>query len=258
VMLAEPLTLLFYRDPSDPVFYYTVMGFRLLPLCMPLALWSLVYVSYAQTAEKRIMSVILPVVDGMLGVVVCSFFLIPRMQMNGLYISNILNGVICAVITLVGAWAVLKRFPGNMEDLLAIPQRIGVGSEDRIDISVTSEEEVLDVSEQVGEFCLRHAIDARRSFFASLCMEEMSGNIVKHGFPLDNKHHGADIRVVRKNDEIILRVRDNCSAFDPSEYHRVMQLDEADRNIGIRLVYGIAKEITYQNLLGMNVLTIRI
>ena len=121
-----------------------------------------------------------------------------------------------------------------------------------------SEEEVLDVSEQVGEFCLRHEIDARRSFFASLCMEEMAGNIVKHGFPLDNKHHSADIRVVRKNDEIILRVRDNCSAFDPSEYHRVMQLDEAGRNIGIRLVYGIAKEITYQNLLGMNVLTIRI
>ena len=145
-----------------------------------------------------------------------------------------------------------------MEDMLAIPQRIGVGSEDRIDISVTSEEEVLDVSEQVGEFCLRHEIDARRSFFASLCMEEMAGNIVKHGFPLDNKHHSADIRVVRKNDEIILRVRDNCSAFDPSEYHRVMQLDEAGRNIGIRLVYGIAKEITYQNLLVMNVLTIRI
>ena len=56
----------------------------------------------------------------------------------------------------------------------------------------------------------------------------------------------------------ILRVRDNCSAFDPSEYHRVMQLDEDGRNIGIRLVYGITNDIKYQNLLGMNVLTIRI
>lgn len=65
-------------------------------------------------------------------------------------------------------------------------------------------------------------------------------------------------RVVQKNDEIILRVRDNCSAFDPSEYHRVMQLDEDGRNIGIRLVYGIANDVKYQNLLGMNVLTIRI
>ena len=145
-----------------------------------------------------------------------------------------------------------------MEDMLAIPQRIGVGSEDRIDISVTSEEEVLDVSEQVGEFCLRHEIDARRSFFASLCMEEMAGNIVKHGFPLDKKHHSADIRVVRKGDELILRIRDNCAAFDPSAYHRTMAPDEQGKNIGIRLVYSIAKDVQYQNLLGLNNLVIRI
>ena len=37
-----------------------------------------------------------------------------------------------------------------------------------------------------------------------------------------------------------------------------MQLDEDGRNIGIRLVYGIANDVKYQNLLGMNVLTIRI
>ena len=38
VLCAEPLTRLFYQDPSDPVYHYTVMGFRLLPLCMPLSL----------------------------------------------------------------------------------------------------------------------------------------------------------------------------------------------------------------------------
>ena len=39
---------------------------------------------------------------------------------------------------------------------------------------------------------------------------------------------------------------------------KVMQPGESDQNIGIRLVYGIAKEVKYQNLLGMNVLTMRI
>ena len=38
VLCAEPLTRLFYQDPSDTVYHYTVMGFRLLPLCMPLSL----------------------------------------------------------------------------------------------------------------------------------------------------------------------------------------------------------------------------
>jgi len=34
--------------------------------------------------------------------------------------------------------------------------------------------------------------------------------------------------------------------------------DDPWRNVGIRMVYKIASEINYQNLLGMNVLTIRI
>ena len=258
ILLAEPLTRMFYRDPSDPIYYYTVMGFRLLPLCMPLALWSVVYVPYAQAAEKRVISVVLPIVDGMIGVVVCSFILIPTMKMNGLYVSNILNGVICAAVILVGAWLTLKRFPRSLEDLMAIPERIGVEPEARIDISVTCLDEVTDVSRRIGEFCQRRGIDARRSFIASLCMEEMACNIVEHGFTKDSKQHSADIRVVHKNDEIIMRIRDNCTAFDPSEYHKVMRPGEDGRNVGIQLVYGVARKVTYQNLLGMNVLTMRI
>ncbi len=258
VLMAEPLTRMFYRDPSDPIYYYTMMGFRLLPLCMPLALWSLVYVPYAQAAEKRIVSVVLPIVDGMVGVVVCSFILIPVMKMNGLYISNILNGVICAAVILVGAWIDLKRFPRNLEDMMAIPERIGVGPDERIDISITSMKEVADVSLRIDAFCKARGVDERRAFFASLCMEEMAGNIVEHGFTKDRKQHSADIRVVHKDDAVILRIRDDCTAFDPTEYHKVMKMDEDGKNAGIQLVYGIAKEVQYQNLLGMNVLTMLI
>lgn len=139
-----------------------------------------------------------------------------------------------------------------------IPERIGVGPENRIDISVTSSEEVIEVSRQIEAFCRRQGVDARRTFFASLCMEEMAGNVVAHGFPLDQKQNIADIRVVHKEDEVILRIRDNCAAFNPSAYHKSMQPKSDGGNTGIRLVYGIAKKVEYQNLLGINVLTIRI
>ena len=210
IIFAKPLTDLFFHDPSAPIYNYTVMGFRLLPLCMPWALWSLCYVPYAQAAEKKIISV------------------------------------------------VLKRIPHNIEDMMAIPERIGVGSEERIDISVTTEEEVLDVSMKINDFCKKRGIDNRRAFLSSLCMEEMAGNIVQHGFSKDSKEHSIDIRVVHKDDDIILRIRDNCSAFDPSEYNKVMLYDDIGKNIGIRIVYGIAEKVDYQNLLGMNVLTIRL
>ena len=86
----------------------------------------------------------------------------------------------------------------------------------------------------------------------------MAGNVVTHGFAKDNRSHSADIRVIHKDDELVLRIRDNCESFNPSEYARLMEPGEADRNVGIRLVYRIASKVSCQNLLGMNVLTIRI
>ena len=37
-----------------------------------------------------------------------------------------------------------------------------------------------------------------------------------------------------------------------------MESDGAGHNVGIRLAYKLAKEVNYQNLLGLNVLTMRI
>lgn len=89
-------------------------------------------------------------------------------------------------------------------------------------------------------------------------MEEMAGNVVEHGFSIDQKQHSIDIRVAHKNDEIILRIRDNCMAFNPSDRMKKMEPGELGKNIGIHLVYQMASHVSYQNLLGLNVLTIRI
>ena len=258
VLFAEPLTRLFYRDPADPVYSMTVMGFRILPLCMPPAMVSLHFACYAQTAEKKALSIVLPIVDGAVGVVLFSFLLIPALKMNGLYISNVLNGFLCAAVILINARIELKRFPRSLEDLMAIPKHFGAAEDARIDITVRNMDEVMDVSRQVIDFCGRRGIDRRRAYFAGLCMEEMAGNVVTHGFPKDKKKHSVDIRVVHSGETVILRIRDNCIAFNPSEHARVMQTDDKIKNAGIRLVYKIAGEVSYQHLLGLNVLTIRL
>ena len=57
---------------------------------------------------------------------------------------------------------------------------------------------------------------------------------------------------------MILRIRDNCEAFNPSEHAKLMDPGDMGKNVGIRLVYSMASSVSYQNLLGMNVLTMRI
>ncbi|MBQ1488576.1 MAG: ATP-binding protein, partial [Lachnospiraceae bacterium] len=256
ITCATPLTEMFYQDPSDPVFHMTVMGFRLLPLCMFPAMVSLNFTCYAQTIERRKLAVVLPIVDGMVGVVACSLILIPMYKMNGLYISNILNGFICCAIIVIVAWVMLKRFPRSLEDLMVIPEGFSAEPDDRLDITVHQMDEVISISQQIIDFCKERGIDRRKAYFAGLCMEEMAGNVVTHGFSKDSKQHSIDIRVINTEQGLILRLRDNCMAFNPTERRKTMQNYENWKNIGIRLVYKIAKNVDYQNLLGMNVLTI--
>lgn len=256
VVFAEPLTMLFYQDKSEPVYQMTVMGFRLLPLCMPLSTVSLHFAGYSQAIEKKILSIVLPIIDGAAGVVFCSFILIPLMKMNGLYVSNILNGVICFAVVFFFAWHDIRHFPHSLEDLMAIPSSFGAKDKDRIDITVRSVEEVMEVSGKVIDFCREKGIDKKRAFYAGLCMEEMAGNVVFHGFNRDNKKHSVDIRVIYIDEQLILRIRDNCMFFDPSKHIEKKEASDDVSNVGIRIVYGIAKKVDYQNLLGMNVLTI--
>ena len=139
-----------------------------------------------------------------------------------------------------------------------IPERIGVEADARIDISVQRMGEVLAVSYQIIDFCRRRGIDERRAFFAGLCMEEMAGNVVAHGFAQDTKEHAVDIRVIHKGDDVILRIKDDCIPFDPKERMNMVTDEDPFRNIGIRMVYDSAAEVQYQNILGLNVLMIRI
>jgi len=86
----------------------------------------------------------------------------------------------------------------------------------------------------------------------------MAGNIVEHGFTKDDKEHSVDVRVVHKGDDVILRLKDDCVPFDPAERRMLQDPDDPAKNIGIRMVFRLAKDVQYQSILGLNVLTIRV
>ena len=258
VLLAQPFTMMFYRNPADEVYQMTLMGLRILPLCMPLAVISLNFSCYSQATEKKVLSLALPILDGAVGVVLCSLVLIPAMKMTGLYIANVLNGVLCFMLIFGYAFYFKGKCPRTVEDLLSVPDSFGAAPNDRIDIEVRSMQEVLNISNQIIGFCTDCGIDRRRANHAALAMEEMAGNIILHGFTKDTKKYFVDIRVVHKENDLILRLRDNCKAFDPLSRAEMIQSEDLVSHIGLRMVRNISKDMQYQNLLGLNVLTIRL
>ncbi|MBR0136577.1 MAG: ATP-binding protein, partial [Clostridia bacterium] len=258
ILAAVPLTRIFFRDPSEPVYMMTAWGLRILPLCMPLSIICMHFNCYGEASGKHALVHVLSVLDGVICVAGFTALLIRPIGMNSVFIANVLNGVVTTLVIVGYAWLRNKRFPRDMEQLMVIPASFGAPESERMDMSIGSMDEVVRIAEQVQKFCLSRGIDERRAYLSGLSMEEMAGNIVSHGFSKDNKRHSADVRVVHKEGDVILRIKDDCVPFDPGERQRLAEGEDITKNIGIRMVFGIASEVKYQNILGMNVLTIRI
>ncbi len=105
---------------------------------------------------------------------------------------------------------------------------------------------------------MRCDVEVRQAGHCGLCFEEMAWNIFQHGFPSDHKKHSVDLSMVIKKSDVLLRIKDDCIPFDCVEFVHMTEENSRFRNIGIRLVFSLATEISYQNLMGLNVLTIRL
>ncbi|MCR5576836.1 MAG: polysaccharide biosynthesis C-terminal domain-containing protein [Oscillospiraceae bacterium] len=258
ILCAVPLTRIFYHDPAEPVFMMTVWGFRILPLCMPLSIICMHFTCYGQASNKQVLVHLLSLLDGVVCVAGFTALLIRSMGLNSAYVANVLNGVVTTLVIIGYAWIRKKRFPRNMEELMVIDDDFGAPEDARLDLSVRDMEGVVSIAERVQAFCLSRGLDAHRAYLAGLSMEEMAGNIIDHGFTKDKKPHSVDVRVVHKNDDIILRIKDDCVPFDPHERQMLAAGEDPAKNIGIRMVFKSARDVQYQNILGLNVLTIRI
>lgn len=258
ILLARPLTLLYYQDLASPVFQKTEWGFRILPLAMPISVFTLNYTCYGQTAGKLRLVHLLSLLTGAVNIVLFSALLLPAYGMRGVYAAHVLNGFALVGLILIYVTLFNRRIPKSIGDLMAFPEDFGAPEGDWMNIKVSSMEEVVRLSKAIQDACLAHGVDERRSFYAALAMEEMAGNIVRHGFTRDRRRHEIDLRVTWKGDSVVLCIKDDCVRFDPIERLNMLSPEDPAANIGLRLAHRIALDMRYQSLLGLNVLLIRV
>ncbi len=254
VLLARPVTGIFFSDPASNVYGLTLWLFRIYPFCMPLSAFCVIFINYFQSSSRMKIVHVLSVMDGVADLIVFSLVLAPLFGGIGVWIAHVLNGVCTTVAVAVHAARVNRRSPRTLEDLLAVPDDFGVPEDRRLDITIHNAAEVTETSQLVIRFCRDAGIDEKRAVYAGLCLEEMAANIVKHGFS-DGRSHTVDVRVVSKADGLLLRIKDDCRAFNPKEKLELIDPQDVTHNIGLRMAQRLARDISYSNILGLNVLT---
>ena len=235
----------------------TMMGFLLFPLSSPISAFTVGFSNYYHCQFHETIVRIVSVVDGLVGVCLFAIILVPSLGMNGLWFAQIAGCLLSALVLYSFAIIYNKKIPFTMEAMMCYPKDFGVPDENRIDISVHNLDEVINISRKVWDFCEKHNIDHKRMNCASLCVEELAGNIIRHGFS-DKKDRHLDIRVSYIGENIVIGFKDNCKSFDPTEAAKLFNPEDVTHNIGLRIATKISKSMTYQNTFGLNILRIAI
>lgn len=254
--LSRPLSALFFPDRATEVYMLTYQLFVIYAFCITMIVLAQIISNYLQaTGHNRYVNV-LSVFDGFFAMVIPASILAPKMGALGVWLSNPIGIVLTLLFSLVYAILYWKRLPRTRDEWMLLPPDFGVADEDRLDIEIHGVEDVVTTAVKVEEFCTEHGVDAKRSKYAALCLEEMADNIVEHGFTKDSKKHNVDVRVVYEKENVLLRIKDDCIPYDPMERAAMLSDDDIFHNIGLRMVLALSDDVSYYNMMGLNVLSI--
>ncbi len=253
-VLAPFLSGIFFPDSSSQVFLLTRQLFFIYGFTMPFSFLCILYSSYGMAAGFTKYVHMISLMDGFFSMVIPSVLLAPIYGAMGVWYAFPIGLVITLGVTVGYIWIRNRHWPKNAAEWLLLPPDLG--TREHLVLSVREEDQIVNISMKVQRFCDTNGLAHRIGLHAGLCMEEMALNIFQHGFSRDSRRHSIEIRVVLREDDVMLRIKDDGIAFNPKEWYEMMAPSDPVTNIGIRLVYRISDEMNYHNLLGMNVLTI--
>ena len=257
ILCAEPIVALFLTEETDAIALATE-GLRLFALCLiPCALNTTFKFYFQGIGRVKLMEVIC---------VLQNFALPARGALilghmfgtTGLWLCFLFGEGAALLFICICVWKHNGRIAFNDRDFALLDETFGVPAKDCFECSVKSIEDAVDASSRAIEFCLDHNVKKTVSTMIGLCIEEIAINTVTFGFVEDSATCNIDVRLVFRDDERIVRIRDNCVGFDPIHYHKLHLDDDPVAHLGIRTVVSFAKEAVYLNTFGLNNLTLRL
>ena len=255
VIAARPLISLFLTD-SQTALTIAIAGLRIFVLSMVPSSVNSALKSYYQGINRLRFAEIISLLQNFVLPVSYAFLLSRFLGMTGVWLGYICGETAALLFICAVVWLRNRRVSLSNDDYSLLPDGFAAAPENCFETTVQSVREAADVSQQLSEFCQSRNVDPRTSMLIGLCVEEMTVNIIKHGFTKDRLSHNVDVRLVLGEDDKVIRIRDNCTHFDPTKYVELHQTDDPVAHIGIRMVMKMVREANYVNSVGLNNLTL--
>ncbi len=270
-IFSKPIATLFLNENDLIYVAFAAQALKLAALYLIPDMIACIEKKYIQTIGNGLYTAVTNVICNIAYACGSAWILVVLLGEKGLFLSY----TVCYVIAMISNTIYIyffsgKRFVNDQEKILEA--RI-------IDIK-----ECVEVSEEIYRHCKEHGMDKKRSFLISLFTEELTKNVVTHGF--SKKHDNMImVKLMTSEESATLCIKDNCRYFDPTKYYEFVKerdegiieensagdaskmgkgqsilMDDGSslKGFGIRMLMKLSKNVTYMNSLSLNNLKIEV
>ncbi len=259
VFAASPLLASLFLSGGDAAFPMAKTAIRCYALTLPFLAFNVSCANYFQAIERIRGAHLINMCIEVVCTATLAYLLSPHFGVLGVWAAFPLGELLLSAVMIGIAVCRRDRARSGLAAYMLLQPGFGVRAEDLIERSPQTMEEIVDLSTEVSAFCLDHGMGKREANRLALCVEEMAGNVIEHGFN-DGKQHHLNVRVFVKDGRAVLRLRDDCALFDFREKAENWSLDpeHPEKNIGIRMVMHAASDIAYTSTMNTNNLIITV
>ena len=231
-------------DPATVEIF--AVTFRIFSINIPILAVIYVMRTFFQATKQRGLANLLVMLDGVLTIVPLMYWF-AQYDIYWLWVSFPVSKAVTVVITLI-AMLISKKVQ-KKKNILGIEEEDGVV----YDFSIKNEiPEAIHASEEAMAFCEKNGVPETTVNAVGVSVEELCHNIATYAKSDSNSAIDVCVRVMP--DKVNVRLRDNGTEFDPTDY-----IDNSGKHItGLQLVRMLSSSIDYNRILGFNVTNVAI
>ena len=255
--LAGVIAPLFGSDGGQEMVDLAVRGLRFYAFSVVLYGLNNAFVNYTQGMRRTGLSALYCFLQNFVFIAVPALALQGVLDSDAVWIAFPIGEALTTIAIYALAAALKHGIPKRAKDFLFLKEPFGAPEEEVFDITISNFDQIVPACELAGQFCTERGADDKTRFRVVLFIEELGCNVVEYGIATAEGKL-LEIRIVHFDDGWALRLRDNCRAFDPVKWIELNENDDPTVNMGIKLVCGMAKDVTYVSTLDLNIITLRI
>ncbi|MEG0830294.1 MAG: MATE family efflux transporter [Anaerovoracaceae bacterium] len=195
-------------------------------------------------------SSMIALLEGFLIVVPVAFLLSKVLGPVGIWLAFPLGEIITIGITFLVIKSIQKK-DAALKGIFLLDEK---ESGELLDITmIQTVEQATALSAEAIAYCKAHQVPELVANKVGVALEEMTINTINAGGNSKKKDKYIDIRIIATLEELIISFRDNGKPRNP-----LNEKESQGKFGGIELILAISKEVTYDNILGMNSCIVKI